>query len=152
MRKFERTRVKTDFKNVKSVTKTSEITRTDIRKMIGQGVSMPDPSEFYFGDFSDGDDYQTMQDRVVSVKTTFDSLPSQIRKLLDNNPANMLDIIANDPQSAIKLGLINENDTKDGTTSSRKSTADDQPRDSQTGDQPSPKTPQETGNEPVQKT
>lgn len=61
-----------------------------------------------YGDFSSGDDFRSVQDRLVVVKTVFAALPANVRDVLGNDPANMLDLMSN-PESrddAIALGLI----------------------------------------------
>jgi len=61
-----------------------------------------------YGDFSDGSDYQESVNRIISANAQFDALPSEIRTMFDNDPANLLDFVDNPDNAAeaFKLGLI----------------------------------------------
>lgn len=65
--------------------------------------------EAKFGDLT-GQDFKTMQDTVASAKSSFEVLPSEIRKQFDNSPEKLLTFME-DPENrdkAIELGLINK--------------------------------------------
>lgn len=61
-----------------------------------------------FGDFSDMEGYQELQNRMISIGEHFDSLPSRIRLMFGNDVGNYLQAM-NDPQRTeelIGLGLL----------------------------------------------
>jgi phage internal scaffolding protein len=70
-------------------------------------------AEAMFGDFSSGDDYQTMLNKVIALESSFDSLPSDIRNRFRNNPAMLLDFLSdeNNRDEAIELGLLDKVNT-----------------------------------------
>lgn len=96
----------------KSRTLQSDRNRADIKKILSGAVPMPSPGDFVFGDFSDGATFQTQRDRVLVVQQKFDSLPAETRYRFGNDPAKMLDMLADvetNPElreEAVKLGLI----------------------------------------------
>lgn len=60
-----------------------------------------------FGDFANGNDFATMMMRVKDAHYEFDHLPSQVRNRFNNEPAQLLNFLA-DPANdgeAIELGL-----------------------------------------------
>lgn len=63
-----------------------------------------------YGDFSMPQTYEDVQNRIIEVQNEFLALPSDIRELFENNPANLLDALAsNDAEvqaSLAELGLI----------------------------------------------
>lgn len=78
-----------------------------------------------FGDFSTGTDFTSVQNRIVEVQRQFMRLPSNIRSRFNNDPAMLLDFIA-DPANkdeAIKLGLI-ANDLPAGKVDPKVETAE----------------------------
>lgn len=61
-----------------------------------------------YGDFSNADDYLTARNNVSNALESFDLLPSEIRAQMGNDPAVLLDFIA-DPsnhEEAVQLGLL----------------------------------------------
>lgn len=61
-----------------------------------------------YGDFSGGVDFQAAQNKIALVRNAFGELPSDIRRLFDNDPAQLLDYIS-DPANAdeaAELGLL----------------------------------------------
>lgn len=60
-----------------------------------------------FGDFQNVPDYQESLNRVIRMRNEFESLPADVRAKFKNDPANVIDFLA-DPKNkeeAIKLGL-----------------------------------------------
>lgn len=61
-----------------------------------------------FGDFSQVHDYQTALHKINEAQEAFDSLPAEIRKRFDNEPAKFIEFVedSQNKDEAIKLGLI----------------------------------------------
>jgi phage internal scaffolding protein len=61
-----------------------------------------------YGDFTQIEDYQSAQIALQNAKDSFTSLPNDVRKYFDHDPAKLLDFIsdANNRDKAIELGLI----------------------------------------------
>lgn len=62
------------------------------------------------GDFQDAPDFQTAQNLIVQAKHEFMLMPPKLRSRFQNDPAQLMDFLA-DPENrdeAIKLGLINK--------------------------------------------
>lgn len=64
--------------------------------------------DLMFGDFSTAEDYKATMDKVARAKQSFMSLPSDLRKRFDNDPAQLLTFVTDDGnyEEAIELGLI----------------------------------------------
>lgn len=63
--------------------------------------------EGFYADITNIPDYQEAMNRITYTEQYFDQLPSRIKKQFENNPANLLDFLA-DPannEQAIALGL-----------------------------------------------
>lgn len=74
-----------------------------------QKTAMLASREFQFDDVT-GNDFQEAMEKVLKAQHTFESLPSQIRKEFDHNPAVFLDFVQN-PENAdrmVELGLANK--------------------------------------------
>lgn len=63
-----------------------------------------------YDDFSDSFDFLEAQNKVIAARNAFSSLDSKLRSRFSNNPAKLLDFLAdsNNKDEAIKLGLISE--------------------------------------------
>lgn len=65
-----------------------------------------------YGDFINGTDFVTVQNRLLEANKIFDSMSSDIRKRFNNKPAELFDFLAdlhtddNLMQEAIDLGLV----------------------------------------------
>lgn len=62
-----------------------------------------------YGDFSDVTDYQGALNQIMAARELFESLPAEIRKNFDNDPAKFLDF-ADNPENEtkmIEMGLLN---------------------------------------------
>lgn len=106
-RKIERKR--TSFETTgESLTHQSEHDRSEINRIIKRGVSLPDPNQMRFGDFSDGATFNDVQNTIAQAKSSFELLPAELRDRFSNDPAKVIDFI-NDPENAeeaVELGLI----------------------------------------------
>lgn len=104
--------------NNKSISKTQQHFKSEadinlVMKRYNTSGLLTDPSKVptvmpKFGDFSNVQDFHSMQNKLIEVKNYFMSLPSETRKLFDNNPQNLLSWIA-DPKNlkeARELGLL----------------------------------------------
>lgn len=60
-----------------------------------------------FGDFSNVEDYQTCLGKLMQAQTAFGTLPSELRTKFDNDPAKLIDFLADqkNDEEAIKFGL-----------------------------------------------
>ena len=63
-----------------------------------------------FGDFSDGLDYKERLDSVKLAIDEFTRLPAKVRAEFDNDPAKMLDFLADESnrERAVELGLVDK--------------------------------------------
>lgn len=61
-----------------------------------------------YGDFSNATDYHTSLTQIVEAQDAFYDLPASLRKRFNNDPAELLDFLADDRNrdEAIKLGLV----------------------------------------------
>lgn len=91
----------------------SDVDGAEINKLVKRfGLTtdeMPDPAIWdHMGDFSDVVDLHTMMNRVVESRQAFESLPSTLREVFGNNPANLLEFLE-DPRNAedaARMGLL----------------------------------------------
>lgn len=69
---------------------------------------VPQKTNLAYGDFTGSDDYRDCLDRIIQAENAFNSLPSQIRKRFDNDPAKLISFLANEDnrEEAQRLGLI----------------------------------------------
>lgn len=67
-----------------------------------------------YGDFSIVTDFKTALDQVNDAQVLFDALPSAVRSRMDNDPAKLLDFMAdaNNLEEATQLGLVLSNPQK----------------------------------------
>jgi len=80
---------------------------TIMKKVARTGLA-PQKSGAFYGDFSNGDDYQTCLTKINQANDAFALIPADIRKKFDNDPASLLSFLA-DPanrEEAYKLGLL----------------------------------------------
>ena len=61
-----------------------------------------------FGDFSNEFDFRQAQETVIRAAEAFASLPSRVRKRFNNDPAELLEFLADEKnrEEAVYLGLI----------------------------------------------
>lgn len=100
----------------RSRTKQSDADHTDINKILNKyvstGVLPKPPGTARYGDFSHGMDFKTMMDRVTAAQSDFRTLPSAIRRHVDQDVGAFLDMVF-DPErkeELVQLGLIPQND------------------------------------------
>lgn len=77
---------------------------------LSTGMSMSN-RRAQFGDFSDVTDYKTARDQINNSVVAFFELPAHVRRYFHNDPANLLDFVADDKnlKKAIELGLVDKN-------------------------------------------
>lgn len=101
-----------DFSKTKSRTKQSFRDEANINnimhKYVKTGIMPSGNRKPMYGDFSSGEEFQSIMDRVVAAELDFSALPSDIRDRFGNKATNLLDFLA-DPaneQEAQELGLL----------------------------------------------
>ena len=80
------------------------VARANVTGVMPQGTRQP-----LFGDFSEiPTSYLGVQEYLKNAQENFLSLPSDLRKEFDNNPAALLDFLSHDEnrEKAIELGLV----------------------------------------------
>lgn len=85
-----------------------------------------------FGDVSELGDYQSLLQRMDEAQAAFDALPAVVRKRFGNDPAKLLEFVA-DPanvEEAVKLGLMEVRKVE--TTGGVQPVVDGQPKESDT--------------------
>lgn len=117
--RFKREKIKgLSFKGDRGVSKTQQNFRKecDINTIMARyrktGMLL-DPSVVptrkpFFGDFSKGTDFHTVQLQIVEAQNDFNRLPVMIREKFNYDPAKLIDFVA-DPKNrdeAISMGLI----------------------------------------------
>lgn len=83
-----------------------------MRKYLSTGIppTYVNRAQAVFGDFSSGEDYTALMNKVVQADAAFAALPSRVRDYCANSPARFLDLIF-DPSrrpELVKLGLVTE--------------------------------------------
>lgn len=60
-----------------------------------------------YGDFSNVGDFHQLQNTLARTREAFDALPASVRNQFQNDPANLIDFLAdsNNDAEAVKLGL-----------------------------------------------
>ncbi len=70
---------------------------------------LPQQMEGYcYGDFSSGENYHEIQNKLLAAQESFLSLPSDLRRRFENDPAQFLDFYQ-DPENAaelVEMGLL----------------------------------------------
>ena len=102
-----RKRVAQSFEGQKSMTIQSDRTRSDIESILNQGIAAVDPRQMSFFDVSDMPDFRGVRDAINSAYNSFDNLPAKVRKEFENDPANLIDALADPEQNdrMIELGI-----------------------------------------------
>lgn len=103
-----------DFSNSPSMAKQSFAEEANINNIMARYVKT---GSFYdqegtrqpqYGDFSNGDAFEDVQNKIVQAKEDFALLDSDVRELFDNDVSQLLDFMS-DPENhdeAIELGII----------------------------------------------
>ncbi len=116
---------------------------TDINRILerwlkhGTSVAHLNPQEASYGDFSSGVDYATALNKIKAAEADFDALPSRVRALCGNDPAEFLQIVF-DPERRDELeGLdIGYRQSVEGDTPSAPGPGDDPPDPVKVGEGP----------------
>lgn len=63
-----------------------------------------------YGDFTNAPDYQSALNSVMDANERFMGLPSNLRRLFNNDPASFIDFVSNDANydKALELGLLSK--------------------------------------------
>lgn len=71
-----------------------------------------------FGDFSDGFDFQAIQNTLARAQERFEALPSAVREEFSNSPAKLLRFVQDEKnyERALELGLVHERVAPQGVT------------------------------------
>lgn len=61
-----------------------------------------------YGDFSNVEDFQTMQNKIIAARASFESLPSEIRRRFNDDPAQLISFVRDEGNydEAVKLGIV----------------------------------------------
>jgi len=81
---------------------------TIMRKMRTQGILPSLKEGGQYGNFTNAQDFQIAQNKIIEAKNDFNRLPAELRKQFDNEPYNLL-IYLEDPENreeAIQNGLL----------------------------------------------
>lgn len=68
---------------------------TEMLRKFGATGELPEKQGSFYGDFSNGFDFQQAHDALLSTMEQFNSLPSACRDRFGNNPAAFLDFVSN---------------------------------------------------------
>lgn len=104
----ERTPVGVRF-TVPSRVKQEFLEESDINTLVKRFLKtgqMPEPVAGRYADFTQVEDYQEVMNRIINFENEFMSLPAEMRKRFDNDPANLIEFLAKSPDEARKLGLL----------------------------------------------
>lgn len=117
-----------------SMTDQSFKKETDINRIIRKGVVDLGVSDMVFADTTQFADFQEQRDAIAFVHEQFDRLPSELRRRFENDPANLIDFMADPDNEAasIELGLrpkppINGTEAPDGDTKPPKPDSEPKP-------------------------
>ena len=99
-----------------SRTKQSDSLHTNInaimKRYVAHGVVPQAPGTARYGDFSSGMDYKEAMDTVRRAEQDFQDLPSNIRKHVNQDPGEFLDMVydENRKDELVQLGLLPQAD------------------------------------------
>lgn len=87
---------------------------TIMKKYVSRGVLPVGVGVGTYDDYSDATDYQEALNTLIKAKGQFDSLPSDVRKRFENNPAKFLEFISDSKNldEAQSMGLLSEEGSK----------------------------------------
>ncbi len=112
-RKQNRGRTSIEFENEGRV-RQSETDDSDINKIMGKfratgQLTHTNLARPVYGDFSTTLDYQTARNSLLEATKIFDSLPARVRQRGNNDPAELIDFVANpdNDDELRELGLKN---------------------------------------------
>lgn len=63
-----------------------------------------------YGDFSTIQNFQSNLNMILNAQSSFDALPSEVRKRFGNNPNNLIEFVQDNSnyEEALKLGLVQQ--------------------------------------------
>jgi len=95
-------------------TQQSQKEQCDVNNVIrrykkGETITQVSNFEHQFGDMT-GVEFKTAMDMIASAKSSFEQMPSKIRKRFENSPQKLLEFMENSDNrdEAIELGIINK--------------------------------------------
>ena len=102
-----------------SLTEQSHKEACDINNIITSATANPmlladpAPDRKVFRDFSSGDNYLELQNKLCEAQSTFNDLPSDVREYFKNSPSNLVDFVSdeNNALRAHEMGLITLDET-----------------------------------------
>lgn len=111
--KTGRTRVVTAFDEKQRPSRVQQHHKdsTDLNKILKKYTQTglrPSPKPGYYADLTKMKSYQESLDTVIRANEAFETLPANVRKEFNNNPAELVKFMADkkNQQRAIELGLI----------------------------------------------
>lgn len=107
-------RVRTDYTDVKSRTKTDGADRYEINAVVARSLKSGDPINHVskiqpmYGDFTDSHTYGDSLNRIAEIQKTFSTLPAELRNKFNNDPSQLITFLKDQTKrdEAIKLGLV----------------------------------------------
>lgn len=102
-----------------TLTRQTEIDACDINFILARYARSGEPPVFIYGkegasgDFSDIATFEQTQDLIAAASAYFDQLPAKTKERFNQNPAKLLDFLADEEnnEEAIRLGLRPKPDT-----------------------------------------
>lgn len=108
-----RVRIQTKMKGEPAKTQQSQKAQCDVNLIVAQFMKTGQITHLNqrtpnYGDFSSGTTYQEALDQVSLAQDAFDELPAAIRNRMNNDPAELLDFLANpeNTEEAQEMGLL----------------------------------------------
>ena len=105
-----RVRPRVSFKNSPSMTKQAFAKDADINTIMDKytktGVLPSGTRAPMFGDFSSGEEYQNIQNKLIKAENDFGLLPSDVRERFDNDVKALLDFASNPANQAELENLL----------------------------------------------
>lgn len=113
-RKLTKTkRVYTDYGETESLTEQQHVDKVDVNQIIkryrsGHEITHLNKKAGVYADLSQMQDYNVMLNQIMNANQAFDDLPAELRSRFNNNPAELIQFLADPKNSdeAVKLGLV----------------------------------------------
>ena len=88
----------------------------------------PAPDRKVFRDFSSGDDYLELQNRLCETRSMFYDLPADLRAHFDHDPSKIIDFVSDETNAleAHEMGLITLDKTSLDALNSKNDVSDNQ--------------------------
>lgn len=106
-------RIRLSFEGETTLTKRSFKDACDINAIMSRWKAGSEPTHLNgstprYGDFTSATDYQDASNKVLEAQAAFAALPSVIRDRMDNNPAILLEFLADEEnlEEGLELGLL----------------------------------------------